>query len=147
MPELPSAIARATLARTPVILVIDDEPGSRLAISAALEQHGLDVVMARNGRQALAALRQVKPDLVLTDITLPEPEAAETLQQIRRERPWIPIMAMSSSGRVDVAGLFSLATKLGIDAIVAKPFDEDRLLDAVQDMLPQARRQEHGAAT
>ena len=147
MSHLSSAVELRVPPRAPVVLVIDDEMAARQAICATLEERGLDAVMTRGGRQALAALRSVEPDLVLTDIAPLEQEACEALRQIRRERPWIPIMAMSSSGTLDVAGLFSLARKLGVDAVIPKPFDEDRLLDAVLDILPRVVSRVPVAAT
>lgn len=137
MSEIVSLREHGAPAKTPVVLVIDDEMAVRQSISIGLEEGGFNPVTARSGRQALAALRQTAPDLVLMDVALPEQDAGEAMRQIRRERPWIPVMAMSGSGGVAAGELFALAMKLGADAVIARPFDDDRLHAAIQDLLPR----------
>jgi CheY-like chemotaxis protein len=146
MSEIVSLSEYRAPAQVPVVLVIDDDFAARQALSASLEDRGIDAVTARGGRQALATLRRTEPDLVLMDVTLPEEDALEAMRQIRRERPWIPIMAMSSSGELASGELFSLAQKLGAGGAVAKPFDDDQLLAAVLDLIPRASAEEQLAA-
>ncbi len=138
MSEVVSLRKYSAPGRAPVVLVIDDDFAARQALSASLEDRGIDAVMARSGRQALAALRRTVPDLVLMDVALPEEDAREAMRQIRRERPWLPIMAMSSSGAIDSSEIFARMPKLGADGVIARPFDDDRLFEAVLDLLPSA---------
>jgi CheY-like chemotaxis protein len=67
------------------ILVIDDDHLVRYAISKILQRNGYDVVTAADGKRAMALLRVELPDVVITDIIMPEQEGIETIEKLRHE--------------------------------------------------------------
>src|SRR5690348_15772000 len=84
----------------PTVLVIDDEAVVRQSLETLLETYGFQVALARDGAQGLAAFRRIAPDLVLTDIVMPNQDGIETILTMRRERPAAKIIAMSGRGSV-----------------------------------------------
>jgi CheY-like chemotaxis protein len=77
------------------ILVIDDDPGMRRVTSRALEAAGHVVAVYANGRGAVRDIEKDPPDLLITDIFMPEMEGLETIREARTRRPSLPIIAMS----------------------------------------------------
>ncbi|MGH7123629.1 MAG: response regulator [Stellaceae bacterium] len=127
--------AAAPGALCPTVLVIDDEPVIRQSLELLLETYGFQVALARDGAQGLAAFRRIEPDLVLTDIVMPNQDGIETILTMRRERPSARIIAMSGRGSVGNAEYIDIAARLGADAAIPKPFDPAKLIAAVQALM------------
>ena len=119
----------------PKVLVIDDDAAVRHVIARILSQRALDVLQASDGRQGLAVLQAEQPDLIITDIIMPEMEGIETIREIRRIVPDIKIIAISGGGRVGNFDFLTCARKLGASEVLAKPFDPAALLDLVERCL------------
>jgi CheY-like chemotaxis protein len=113
------------------ILVIDDDPVVRKVIVKILERHGYQVVSAEDGRRGLAVFRTEQPDLVITDMIMPEKEGIETIREICRQRPDARIVAISGGGRIKSADFLAMAKKLGATDVLAKPFEPAALLGCV----------------
>ncbi|HET9281395.1 MAG TPA: response regulator [Candidatus Angelobacter sp.] len=77
------------------ILLVDDEPGIRFVLSAVLEQSGYVVDQAEDGFAALRKIQQKKPDLVITDLRMPNMNGFELLFVIRTRFPEVPTIAIS----------------------------------------------------
>jgi CheY-like chemotaxis protein len=119
------------------ILVIDDEPQVRRLLSHILERAGHAVVEASDGMEGLTAARARRPDLVVTDILMPNKEGIETIRELRREVPKLPILVIS--GDPGSALYLEMAKLLGAHAALTKPFRASDLLKAVEGLLmPQA---------
>jgi CheY-like chemotaxis protein len=118
------------------ILVIDDEPAIRQVIRQVLARAGHDVAEAADGAEGLVALHARMPDLIITDIMMPNKEGIETVRDLRREVPKLPILVIS--GNADSALYMQVAKLLGAHAALAKPFRSAELLRAVEDLLAQA---------
>jgi CheY-like chemotaxis protein len=116
---------------TAQILVVDDDVIVRETITRILEGQGFRVVSADNGNQALGIFRAKRPDLVLTDIIMPDREGIETIIIIRKEQPAARIIAMSGGGRLQNKNFLDLAKALGADEALDKPFTEADLLESV----------------
>jgi CheY-like chemotaxis protein len=117
------------------ILVIDDNMVVRNTIVQILESEGYEVVSAEDGRRGLFVFRSEKPDLVVTDIIMPEKEGIETIRDIRSEVPDAKIIAISGGGRIGNTDFLKIARQLGASDIVAKPLDPDHFLDVVKNCL------------
>lgn len=117
------------------ILVVDDEPLVRELIRTALEAVGHTVDEAENGLIALECLDRRSFDLVITDIMMPEKEGIETMREIRKRCPNTRILAISGGGRAGGTAYLSLASKLGADEVLGKPFRTAQLLDVVARVL------------
>lgn len=114
------------------ILVIDDDPLVRKTLRVILEDEGYSVRCAKDGRDGLAAFREGPPDLVITDIIMPEQEGLETIMAIRSAWPEGAIIAISGGGRIQYADILHAAKRLGADAILAKPFEPHELIATVK---------------
>src|SRR5438132_12788677 len=82
------------------ILVIDDDHLVRYALTKILLSAGYEVVTAADGKRGMAVLRAEHPDVVITDIIMPDQEGIDTIIQIRRERPATKIIAIPGGGRI-----------------------------------------------
>ena len=117
------------------ILVIEDEDMVRDAVRDSLTGAGYEVSGAANGEEGLNVLKTRPIDLVITDILMPEKEGIETIIEIRKARSDIKILAISGGGRERNLHPLEMAGKIGADMTLAKPFEPERLLLAVRDLL------------
>ena len=117
------------------VLVVDDVSEMRQVLRQALESRGYTVDEAADGREALLRFAQQQPDLVITDLIMPEQEGIETIQALRQECPTIPIIAMSGGGRVQPDSYLSMAEQMGADRTFAKPFHLGEILAAVGELI------------
>jgi len=118
------------------ILVIDDEQLARFTIREILEAAGHEVVEAKNGAQGLAFQKAQPCDLVITDIIMPEKEGIETIIEMRRDFPKLPIIGISGGGRTRNMDFLKIAKQYGANVVLAKPFSEEDLLKALKSSLP-----------
>ena len=128
---------RAPGAACPTVLVIDDEPVVRQSLEILLETYGFQVALARDGAQGLAAFRRIQPDLVLTDIVMPNQDGIETILTMRRERPSTKIIAMSGRGLSGNTEYIDIAARLGANAAIPKPLEPVTLIAAVQALVAE----------
>lgn len=121
------------------ILLVDDDDMLREMLQHALTQLGYAAITASNGREALELVEATAPDLVLTDLVMPEREGIETIMELRRRYPHLQIIAMSGGGqRSAVAPAFlKLAKKLGAARTLSKPFSIGELQLALTELLPE----------
>ena len=116
------------------IAVVEDNADNRLLVQAILDGR-YDVAEYASGRAALAGLRDVTPDLVLLDISLPEMDGAEVLRQIRADRRLrdLPVIALTAHA---MAGDRERYLSAGFDEYLTKPIvDEALLLGAIARLL------------
>ncbi|MGQ0702582.1 MAG: response regulator [Gemmatimonadales bacterium] len=117
------------------ILLIDDDDLSRGAVQKMLERAGFEVRSTGDGREALASYRQERPDLVVTDLIMPEVDGLELIQQLRQQDPVVRILAISGGGRVQAEEYLSVARKFGALEVLSKPFTGQELRQAVERAL------------
>ncbi len=110
------------------ILVVDDERNMRVALYEALTRKGYEVVVAENGRTALGLMEQNSPDLVITDIKMPEMDGIELLARIKGIAPQLPVIIITGFATVDTA---VEAMKLGAFDYLLKPFPVEVIEEAV----------------
>ena len=115
------------------ILIIDDDPDLRAVLAQMLRLAGYEVALAANGREGLERALKQPADLVLTDIYMPEQEGLETILELRRRFPQLPVLAMS--GRAAAGTMLGIAQRLGAIAVLQKPFSSDELLTLVSRSL------------
>jgi DNA-binding response OmpR family regulator len=119
-----------------LVLVAEDEPAIADLERLYLAQAGYGVHVERDGRQALAQIRRLRPALVILDVGLPGLDGIEVCRQLRAEEDWTPIIFVTArDDEVDrVLGL-----ELGADDYVTKPFSPRELVARVAGMLRRAR--------
>jgi CheY-like chemotaxis protein len=117
------------------VLVIEDDAIVRASIVHILEDDGYEVLAAEDGLRGMAAFRNGHPDLVITDIVMPEQEGIQTINEIRSAKPDAKIIAISGSGRFGNIDFLKIAQDLGASDAIAKPFDPDDLLRRIRRCL------------
>ena len=117
------------------ILIIDDDAAVRLSARMVLEHAGHVVDEADDGNAGIARVALLLPDLILTDIVMPNKEGIETIRELRGGGFDGPIIAMSGGGRLDASEILDLAAKLGADACLSKPFKRAALLAKIDQCL------------
>lgn len=120
----------------PHILIIDDEAMIREMFRRILEMEGYAVSEAAEGNEALARCREQCPDLIITDLIMPDKEGIETIIEIRRDFPETKIIAISGGGRITAREYLELAETFGADRSLSKPIGREELLAAVRSLLP-----------
>ena len=116
------------------ILLIDDDDLLRGVLAKALGHAGHDVIQAADGQQGIELSRATTVDLVITDLIMPVKEGVETIVQLRRERPQLPIIAISG-GVTNSEVYLKIAAKIGAKRILAKPFTPQELLATIREVL------------
>ena len=115
------------------VLLIDDEPLSRDTLQDSLSAKGYEVGIAKDGFAALAQMRGALPDLIISDLKMPNMSGFEFLSIARRRFPQIPTIAVSGEFHAPIEPLGVLA-----DAFLAKPFRLEELLGKIADLLRDA---------
>ncbi len=103
-------------------------------IRIALEHAGHAVTEAGDGREGLKQLRARAPDLVITDLVMPEREGLEIMMEARRSHPAVKFIAISGAGRRG-SDYLRVAKYLGAKCILAKPFTPEQLIAEVSGVL------------
>jgi CheY-like chemotaxis protein len=118
------------------ILVVDDSKLDRTIAGTCLIEEGFEPEYAENGAEALAAIEQRQPDLVLTDLVMPQMNGLALVQQIRRSYPVVPVILMTGQGADDTA---AQALRAGAASYIPKRFLKQSLGDTVRSVLATAR--------
>jgi len=116
------------------ILIADDEPNIVVSLEFLMKQRGYEVRVANTGEDALAAVGEFVPDLILLDVMMPRMSGYDLCQRVRENPAWqgIRIIMLSAKGRdIEV----SKGIAVGADAYVTKPFSTRDLLARVAEML------------
>ena len=116
------------------ILLVDDDDLSRGTIHQMLERAGHAVTSTGSGSDALAIFRADKPELVVTDLIMPDTDGLELIQELRKLDTKVRILAISGGGRVNANEYLTVARKFGAAAILAKPFSNQELKDAISSL-------------
>src|SRR5659263_332114 len=121
------------------ILVLDDELSILLMIKKMLEKAGHEVSLALNGKEGVELFERSKPDLLITDIIMPEKEGLETIFELRRKHPELKIIAISGGGRISPDGYLPGAKLFGADMVFEKPLIQKEFMQAVSLLLNKSK--------
>ena len=117
------------------ILMVDDDAAFRTAVKRALSGAGHRVEEAADGRQALKALKAAQPDVVITDIIMPDSDGIELIAAVKKAHPGVRVLAISGRGNMGPLDLLKMASVVGADATLSKPLTGDDLLEAVEKLV------------
>lgn len=117
------------------ILVLDDHEGTRRALRRVLESEGHEVLEASDGQQAWAALARDLPDLVISDVYMPEMDGIEFLIRLVDRYPAVPLIAMSGGAHAPAGFVLEDARHLGAVSTLEKPLEMGRLVGEVRRVL------------
>ncbi|WP_034855981.1 response regulator [Ignatzschineria larvae DSM 13226] len=114
---------------TPKVLFIDDDQGLQELIPELLKYEGFDVSVGGNGVECLEFLEHTIPDVIILDVMMPKKNGWDTLKEIRKNHPNLPVIMLSAKGdSIDrVLGL-----ELGADDYISKPFDDRELIARIR---------------
>lgn len=118
------------------ILVVEDSRTQAQKIQLLLEDAGFAVTLAGQGREAIAALRRALPDVVLTDLEMPEMNGLELVEAVRRDFPAVPVILMTAQGSEEIA---VEALQKGAASYVPKRNLDDEILDTLDNVLAVAK--------
>jgi len=115
------------------ILIVDDAAFMRMMIKDILEKNGFEVVgEAQDGAEAVAQYKEMTPDLVTMDITMPEMDGITALKEIRKINPEAKVIMCSAMGQ---QAMVLDAIQAGAKDFIVKPFQADRVMEAIQKVL------------
>jgi two-component system, cell cycle response regulator DivK len=114
----------------PHVLLVEDDRDTREMYSRYLSYSGLTVTEASTGRRALDSARGHRPDIVVTDIAMPEMDGLELSRRLRAEKSTRDVPIIAVSGQASYR-----AREAGADVVLEKPCDPDTLLHVIEDVL------------
>jgi two-component system KDP operon response regulator KdpE len=129
------------MSTAPLVLVADDEPRITKLVSIALTGEGFRVITAGGGEEALIRAEEIRPDIVLLDIVMPDLDGIEVMRRLRERRP-VPVILLTARGSATdkAKGL-----DLGADDYIAKPFHPDELAARVRAVIRRSAGLQPGA--
>lgn len=125
---------KKTKSESKTVLLIDDERDWLSSMSEALRKEPYRLVIADSGESALKKLKEIKPDLILSDVRMPVMNGFDLYERVRRDPKLklIPYVFMSS---IDDYDAIHVAKELGADDYVTKPFDDEDAKHIVSNLL------------
>ncbi|MES2918653.1 MAG: Hpt domain-containing protein [Pseudomonadota bacterium] len=131
------ALPAAETKRTRQVMVVDDSVTVRKVTSRLLERHGYEVLLAKDGMDAIAKLEDARPDVMLLDIEMPRMDGFEVATLVRHNPnlEHLPIIMITSrTGEKHRERAF----QIGVNAYMGKPFQEEQLLETIAELLAAA---------
>ncbi|RYF94634.1 MAG: response regulator [Caulobacteraceae bacterium] len=117
------------------ILVVDDDAAFRSAVSRLLSGAGYKVVEAKDGGKAQDVLKSERPDILVTDIIMPDGDGIELINAVKWRYPTMRILAISGRGHLGTLDLLKMASMVGADTTLSKPLGPEDLLSKIADLV------------
>lgn len=117
------------------ILIIDDESAISVMLKRMVEKAGHETRIAANGVEGMQLFDTFSPELLITDIVMPEKEGLELIFELRRKIPELKIIAISGGGRFQYEGYLNSAKHLGANMVFQKPLDLKALMNGISELL------------
>ncbi|KOY86514.1 transcriptional regulator [bacterium 336/3] len=116
------------------VLIVDDEPNILMSLDFLMRKEGYDVLVARNGKEALESLENNEPDMVLLDIMMPDVDGYEICQYIRKQENLQNCKVIFLSAKAKEADI-QKGYEAGADFYMTKPFSNKNLIGKVKELL------------
>lgn len=117
------------------ILVIDDSEKTRTILKLFLTAHDYVVDLAVDGRDGIRMFEAVHPDLVITDIMMPEIDGVEVVLALRKTHPDVPLFAISGGMHGASVDFLPMVKNFGVSRVFYKPMVLAELLEAIEEVL------------
>ena len=118
-----------------LVLIVDDDPQMLRLLTDVVELDKHDVLLAQDGALAMDYFEHQQPDLMITDILMPNKEGLELISEVREKFPSIKIIAYSGGGSSDPESYLEFATGMGADRVFSKPMPLADLREEIQLLL------------
>jgi DNA-binding response OmpR family regulator len=125
----------------PRVLIVEDDPDLLVVLRVNLTAMGMEPILAGDGRTAISRIQAERPDAVVLDVMLPGIDGWSVLEDLHAMGDPVPIVVCSA--KKDIEDM-ERARELGATGYVVKPFDIDRLIDAVMEAVGRSRKVETG---
>lgn len=119
------------------VLLIEDADDLRQTLEYGLQKHGYIVKSLPDGRDAVEIIGEFCPDIVVTDIIMPNKEGIELIHELHNSAPALPIIAISGGGQIPRNDILNYAKAFGVRRSLAKPFQIKELARAVAEVLAE----------
>jgi len=126
------------------VLLIDDDEMLRTVLAIAIDSAGHVVLQAEDGQKGLELVRTTGIDIVITDLIMPVQEGVETIMTLRRERPRLPVIAISG-GASNSKLYLDIAGKIGAKRMLGKPFAPRQLVALIDEILAEEKQKSSDA--
>jgi CheY-like chemotaxis protein len=117
------------------IVLVEDNDITCYALAKFLRNAGHEVAEITDSKKVFSLIEEFSPDLVVTDIVMPDVDGIEVINHVRENHGAMPVIAISGGGRIAGADYLELAGAVGATATLEKPFDEAELMEAVDKAL------------
>ena len=117
------------------ILIIDDDELVRSMMANFLKKNGYAVAQASNGNEGIEIAKKNIPDIVITDMLMPEKEGIETIVDLKKYNTDIKIIAISSGGKTKNMSFLDIAKNVGAQATIEKPFKPQDLIETIKEVI------------
>lgn len=117
------------------ILIVDDDAAFRRAVSRVLSGAGYQVAQAEDGGKAQKVLSSERPDILVTDIIMPDGDGIELINAVKWRYPTMRILAISGRGSMGTLDLLKMAAMVGADATLSKPLAPEDLLSKIEGLV------------
>jgi len=111
------------------ILIVDDDPVDQKMMADILAGEGYQTTIATIGPEGIRICQEMRPDLVILDLVMPEMNGIEVLREFKKEFPDIPVVMCSRAGLEQVV---ALALRVGAAGYIVKPYDKDTVLQTLK---------------
>jgi len=118
-----------------LVLIVDDDPQMLRLLTDVVELDNHDVLLAQDGSLAVDYFEHQQPDLMITDILMPNKEGLELISEVREKFPKTKIIAYSGGGSSDPESYLEFATGMGADRVFSKPMPLAELREEIKGLL------------
>ncbi|HEY7281273.1 MAG TPA: response regulator transcription factor [Actinomycetota bacterium] len=119
----------------PTVLIVDDDPDVQMFLQIALDAAGFTTITADNGREAVEAITERQPDVVVLDIMMPVVDGWSALAEVRQAGISPPVIVMTAKADGQTR---ERAQQLGVEGFMTKPFSPNELLQRVEEIVRHA---------
>jgi CheY-like chemotaxis protein len=117
------------------VFLLDDDHDFRTSLRCTLEKESYRVTDFSDGKTALTQLQRRQPDLLITDMVMPQTPGYEVIVAVRRDFPNLKILAISGGARLAPQEYLNLASLVGANQTIRKPFQSKDLIAAVRSLI------------
>lgn len=121
------------------ILLVEDDRVTRLKLKRWLQELNCEVIETSDGNEGIDLYNDHRPDLVVTDIIMPQKDGIQMLLELQREYPDVTVFCISGVGEKEPGEYLPMVKDIGVLRTFVKPIDKDDLLAAVVECFPEAK--------